>query len=270
MEAIADVMNQDSRQSSLSSTFQKRDRWLYACEHCGQQVEPTTYEGPGGTWYARGECGCPGAIEARDRVTQERDRHAQEEREREFRVRQERYGLTRALAAQTFETFDRSIQPEAYDVALSFFDCPRTLLFAGRTNGLGKTHLMAAIANRCVWEGKPVRFGTLIEFLAQIRATYNEGAEITTDRYLEQLTRSYLLCIDDLGKEKLSPWASEQLFFIINARYNLRPEGYMILTSNAEGPGLAATMGVHNWSRLQEIGTVVYMKGTDYRLRGKK
>jgi DNA replication protein DnaC len=115
-----------------------------------------------------------------------------------------------------------------------------------------------------------VKFGTLAEYLAGIRATYNQEAEVRTDRYIEQLTYSYLLCIDDLGKERLTQWAQEQLFLIVNARYNLRPQGHMILTSNAEGQGLAASTGIHNWSRLQEIGTVVYMKGSDYRLRGKK
>jgi len=191
-------------------------------------------------------------------------------RELDRKVHQERYALPGALASQTFETFDRSLQPKAYDVALSFFDKPRSMVFAGKTNGLGKTHLMAAIANRCIVEGKSVRFGTLAEFLAQIKATYGEQPEIRTDVYLEQLTRSYLLCIDDLGKEKVSPWVSEQLFLIVNARYNLRPHGHMILTSNAEGPELAASMGLHNWSRLQEIGEIVYMKGSDYRLRRRR
>lgn len=264
------MIAKDSRLKRSLNTFQSRDHWVYVCPHCEEQVEPMRATAGGVPWYTRGQCRCTGAIEAREKDAEQRRVEQDQERRRQLAAHKERYALKGALATQSFETFDRSVQSEAYEVALSFFENPRSLVFAGKTNGLGKTHLMAAIANRCIEQGRSVKFGTLAEFLAQIRATYNEGAEITTDHYLEQLTHSYLLCIDDLGKERLTEWGREQLFLIINARYNLRPEGHVILTSNAEGQGLAASMGIHNWSRMQEIGTVVYMKGSDYRLRGKK
>ena len=264
MESLRENLN--SPLKNVKSTFQNRERWLYECEHCGSEVEPIE----SGGYYARGQCQCVGAVNARLKGDEDRERQRRQYQLAEYKRGQERAGLVKALALQAFETFDRSVQPEAYDVALSFFDDPRSMIFAGRTNGLGKTHLSCAIANRCVEKGKSARFGTLAEYLAQIRATYNQDAKTTTDAFLEQLTHSYLLCIDDLGKEKLTEWGREQLFLIVNARYNLRPEGLMVLTSNAEGQELAASMGIHNWSRMQEIATVVYMKGSDYRMRRKR
>ena len=265
MESLANSLK-GSRLSRSINTFQNRERWLYTCEHCGSEVEPIE----SGGYYARGQCQCQGAVSARNQELEDREKQRRQYQLAEYKRGQERAGLVKALALQTFETFDRSVQPEAYDIALSFFDEPRSMVFAGRTNGLGKTHLSAAIANRCVEQGKSVRFGTLAEYLAQIKATYNQEPKMTTDAFLEQLTHSYLLCIDDLGKERLTEWGREQLFLIVNARYNLRPEGLMVLTSNAEGQELAASMGIHNWSRMQEIATVVYMKGTDYRMRRKR
>lgn len=270
MESLADLLNQDSRLSKSLNTFQNREYWAYTCPHCEARVEPRAVETESGVWYSRGECQCADAVAERKRQIAADLERREALRAADVEAQRTRAGLAGALAKQTFETFERKFQPEAYDTALSFFDHPRSLVFAGRVNGLGKTHLMAAIANRCIEKGKSVRFGTLAEYLSQIRATYNEQALVTTERYVEQLTRCYLLCIDDLGKERLTDWGREQLFLIVNARYNLRPEGHVILTSNAEGQGLAASMGVHNWSRMQEVGTVVYMKGSDYRLRGRK
>jgi len=252
------------------STFQTREHWLYVCNFCGAWIDPKEVEVDGRHFYARGQCECPGAVESRAEQAEATERQQQAAWAAEVKRRQEKSGLTGALSRQTFATFDRSVQPEAYDIAVSFFDEPRSMVFAGQRNGLGKTHLTAAIANRCLEQGDSVRFGTLAEYLAQIRATYNQDAKTTTDAFLEGLTRAYLLCIDDLGKEKLTEWGREQLFLIVNARYNLRPEGHMVLTSNAEGQGLAASMGIHNWSRMQEIATVVYMKGSDYRMRRKR
>jgi DNA replication protein DnaC len=68
--------------------------------------------------------------------------------------------------------------------------------------------------------GQTVAIYSLPKLLARVRRTYDAGPG--EDSYLElfeRLTSVDLLHIDDLGVEKRSDWVLEQLYALVNERY---------------------------------------------------
>jgi len=72
-----------------------------------------------------------------------------------------------------------------------------------------------------------------------------------------------LLQIDDVGAEKTSPWVLEQLYAIVNARYE--DERSVIITTNLEREDLAEQINERTVSRLEEMCEVLPLFGTDAR-----
>jgi DNA replication protein DnaC len=133
---------------------------------------------------------------------------------------------------QTFESFDLregELKPdekaslrEAYNKARAFAKDPQDwLLFTG-TYGCGKTHLAAAIANYRVAEGFPALFVVVPDLLDYLRATFSPQSTVSFDKRFEEVRRTPLLILDDLGTESATPWAREKLYQIFDYRYNAR------------------------------------------------
>jgi len=131
---------------------------------------------------------------------------------------------------QTFESFDLrrgELDPEeeeslkeAFDKARSFAQRPEGwLLFTG-TYGCGKTHLAAAIANYRVKHGYPALFVVVPDLLDHLRDTFNPQSTVTFYQQFEEVRRTPLLVLDDLGTESATPWAREKLYQIFDYRYN--------------------------------------------------
>ena len=60
---------------------------------------------------------------------------------------------------------------------------------------------------------------SLPRLLNEIRRTYEEGSDSSYLQLLDRLAEVDLLHVDDLGAEKSSAWVLEQLYAIVNARY---------------------------------------------------
>lgn len=90
------------------------------------------------------------------------------------------------------------------------------LLLQGRP-GTGKTR-EACAALIALASSKLCRFATFGDILRSVQATYSgdgdEGA------VLRSWGNCGVLCIDDLGKERATPYAVERLFAVVNDRYN--------------------------------------------------
>jgi DNA replication protein DnaC len=82
------------------------------------------------------------------------------------------------------------------------------------------------------------------------------------DERLDALMEVELLVLDDLGAERMTPWADEQLFVLLNARY--LAERPTVLTSNERPDALPARLH----SRLAELAQIVWMPVSDYRRSG--
>jgi len=86
--------------------------------------------------------------------------------------------------------------------------------------GRGKSHLAIAICREWLGRGEPAKYAYVPELLNAIRASYkkDESTGESFSQLLEVLKTVPLLVLDDLGTEKKSEWAIEQLQMIVDAR----------------------------------------------------
>jgi DNA replication protein DnaC len=130
--------------------------------------------------------------------------------------------------------------------------------------GTGKTTLAMLISKAALESGRSVAIYSLPKLLARIRRTYD--SEPGSDNYLsffDKLTSVDLLHIDDLGAEKRSDWVLEQLYALINERYET--ERSVVITTNLSHEELEEQIGSRTVSRLTEICDEVPVFGDDRR-----
>jgi DNA replication protein DnaC len=147
----------------------------------------------------------------------------------------------------------------------------RGLWLMGDT-GTGKTTLGMLIAKEALAVGKTVAVYFTPKLLTQIRQTYQAtDSEDAYDAFFKRLTSVDLLYIDDLGSERHTDWVVEQLYALINERYE--NERSMLVTSNAIGNVdkgqrlLEEQIGARSVSRLVEIcGDPLPLFGPDQRV----
>lgn len=103
------------------------------------------------------------------------------------------------------------------------------LLIVG-SYGTGKTHLVTAIANQLITAGTPVIAMTMIDLLARIKRSYDDGDRVREDEVMSVYENIPLLIIDDIGSEQPTEWGVARIYAIFNSRY----EAYMptIITTN--------------------------------------
>lgn len=81
---------------------------------------------------------------------------------------------------------------------------------------------------------------------------------------MDVMINAPILFLDDLGAEKGSEWVKEQLYIVINERYNwMRP---VMMTSNLSKKEIAECYGDRFASRLVEMCEIIKMDGKDRRV----
>jgi DNA replication protein DnaC len=138
----------------------------------------------------------------------------------------------------------------------------RGLWFFGSV-GTGKTTLAMLVSRHALEAGRSVAIYSLPRLLAEIRTTFDDDRANSYVDLLDRLTGVDLLHIDDVGAEKTSPWVLEQLYAIVNARYE--DERSVIITTNLERDELAAQINERTVSRLEEMCEVLPLWGADAR-----
>jgi DNA replication protein DnaC len=133
--------------------------------------------------------------------------------------------------------------------------------------GTGKTTLAMLVSKAALEAGRSVAIYSLPKLLARIRRTYD--AETGEQSYLELFERLAgvdLLHIDDLGAEKSSDWVLEQLYALVNERYERGSS--IVVTTNLDQVALEEQIGPRTVSRLVEIcGDPLPLFGDDLRYR---
>jgi DNA replication protein DnaC len=124
--------------------------------------------------------------------------------------------------------------------------------------GTGKTTLGMLVAKAALAAGRTAAVYFTPKLLTQIRQTYQATeSEDAYDAFFKRLTSVDLLYIDDLGSERHTDWVVEQLYALVNERYENQRS--MLVTSNAsqdvEGgrKQLEDQIGSRTVSRLIEI-----------------
>jgi DNA replication protein DnaC len=133
--------------------------------------------------------------------------------------------------------------------------------------GTGKTTLAMLVSKAAVESGRSVAIYSLPRLLARIRRTYDgDAGEDSYLQFFERLTSVDLLHVDDLGAEKRSDWVLEQLYAIVDERYESQRS--IVVTTNLKPPDLEEQIGPRTVSRLVEIcGDPLPLFGEDARYR---
>ena len=129
--------------------------------------------------------------------------------------------------------------------------------------GTGKTTLAMLVSRSALDAGRSVAIYSLPRLLAEIRATFEADSEGSYVDFLDRLARVDLLHVDDVGAERTSPWVLEQLYAIVNARYE--DERAILITTNLRLEELEEQITSRTVSRLKEMCEVLPLYGADAR-----
>src|SRR4051794_4261072 len=145
-------------------------------------------------------------------------------------------------------------------------DDGRGLWFTGGV-GTGKTTLAMLVSKAAMEADRTVAIYSLPRLLAMLRDTYDDDAAFSLNQLIDRLCAVDLLHIDDVGAEQTSAWVLEQLYTIVNTRYE---DGRaMLLTTNLDDEALRAQIGERTVSRIHEIcGMPLGLFGEDNRRGG--
>ncbi len=174
---------------------------------------------------------------------------------------------------KTLETFDFQFNPQINRqqvlalAACDYIRQKRNLLICGPT-GVGKTHLSQALAQEAARQGFQVLFVNTHKMLQHLGGGRADG---TLDKRLAAYLRPDLLVLDDFGLKPLQSPAPEDLYDVINERYE---KGSILLTSNrapAEWPELfrdplLASAGL---DRLTHRAEALIIRGMSFRAQGR-
>jgi len=139
-------------------------------------------------------------------------------------------------------------------------------IFIHGSVGTGKTHIAYALKKQ--WdEENPYRTAILYNTPDLL---HSEKLDFDRDSYskkrsLEKLKESkQLLILDDVGSENATGWVLDQLYMLINKRYNeMKP---IIFTSNLSIEEVGKVLGDRIASRIVEMCDVIELTGDDKRL----
>jgi DNA replication protein DnaC len=161
------------------------------------------------------------------------------------------------------------IEPQVVAATRRFADSIERQLDAGHglwfmgAVGTGKTTLAMLVSKAALSAGRSVAIYSLPRLLNQIRDTHR--AERSHVDLLDRLTAVDLLHIDDVGAERTTDWVLEELYSIVNARYEERRS--MVITTNIlDREALCEQISERTVSRLTEMCDELPLIGEDRRM----
>jgi DNA replication protein DnaC len=128
--------------------------------------------------------------------------------------------------------------------------------------GTGKTTLAMLVSKAALDAGRSVAIYSLPRLLNLLRESLDSPGGLLD--FIDRLAAVDLLHIDDLGAEHQTDWVLEQLYSIVNARYEA--ERAILATTNLMPDELDERLGARTVSRLVEIcGDPYPLYGEDSR-----
>ncbi|HEX8074342.1 MAG TPA: ATP-binding protein [Thermoleophilaceae bacterium] len=131
--------------------------------------------------------------------------------------------------------------------------------------GTGKTSLAMLVSKSAVEAGRSVAIYSVPQLLADIKATYEDGSGRSYLDLFRRLSQADLLHLDDLGAEKRTEWVLEQLYAIVNERW--QEQRSIVVTTNLGDADLREQVGARIVSRLSEMCVTIPIMGNDLRRR---
>ena len=137
--------------------------------------------------------------------------------------------------------------------------------FYGEDHGTGKTLLAMLISKAALEAGLSVAIYSVPRLLAEIKETYEETSQGSYMDLFHRLCAVDLLHLDDLGAERRTEWVLEQLYSIVNERW--QDERSIVVTTNLDIDQLREQVGRRTVSRLFGIcGEPIRIEGRDRRI----
>jgi len=217
------------------------------------------------------DCACRSQRIANARARRLRDRVPR----RYMDLSWERYPLTQIAQDPNADSV-RKVKRFCVDIH-SNLEAGNGMWLLGHT-GTGKTTLGYMVAAAATRAQHSVLSFNAVALLNRIRATFDAASRETTDEVIETLANVDLLHIEDLRVVRPTEWVLEQLYLIVNARYE--GQRSIVFTSDidsdADGP-LAAEpqtleehIGKRTFSRLMEMcSDPVVIAGRDNRVESR-
>ncbi|HEY3726117.1 MAG TPA: ATP-binding protein [Solirubrobacteraceae bacterium] len=141
-------------------------------------------------------------------------------------------------------------------------DAGRGLWFMGPV-GTGKTTLAMLVSKAALAAGRSVAIYSLPRLPNEIRDVHR--ADRSHVNLLDRLTAVDLLHVDDIGAERTNDWVLEELYSIVNARYE--DQRAMVITTNImDREALCEQITARTVSRLTEMCDELPLLGHDHRM----
>jgi len=175
---------------------------------------------------------------------------------------------------KTLESFDFAFnasinRQQVLDLATSLYvQQKRNVLICGPT-GVGKSHLSQALGHEACRRGYDVLFTSAHKMLLHLNGGRADG---TYARRLSSYLKPDLLILDDFGLKPLLPPGPEDLYDVVNERYE---RGSILLSSNRTptewyelfGDALLASAAL---DRLMHNAHTLVITGESYRAQGRR
>lgn len=174
---------------------------------------------------------------------------------------------------KTLERFDFAFNPQLnkqliMDLATCQFVARKQPVLIMGPSGVGKSHLAQALGWEACKRGYDVHYTSCAKLLASLAAGRADGS---FERRMQAIVRPDLLILDDFGLKPLLHPAPEDMYDIINERYE---KGATIITSNRAinefpqvfGDPLLASAGL---DRLLHNASVLVINGQSFRARNR-
>lgn len=280
----------DNIQDLIAAMAADKAALTKTCPHCGAELlsfrGACLLESTEGEERARLEqlamaCTCEGAKREEEEIAKAAEQ-ARKERERERRQKIfAESGMPSEWQGRSMKQWQVTTpeQQAAYNAAVAFGakvtagKNPGSLFIAGDV-GTGKTFLASCLVRDLHRRGVRVTWARVGDILREIKGTFGKrDAEDVLFRY----QAAGMLVLDDLGKERPTEWAVEQLFLLIDSRYSeKRP---LIVTTNYGAKALVNRLTPYAWDgrqgddttaraivdRLCEMCENVQLKGRSHR-----
>lgn len=265
MVGIEDIFIEGIKYSFDPDKEYMKDGHAY-CKACHERKDGEIRSFLDKNFIFKNNCKCD-----RERLEREKKR----EREQEIEQLKRDCFISMSQWAYTFDNY-RGEKDKSYIIARNFvkeYEQMKKenigLLFCG-TVGSGKTYLACSIANALIEE---YMIRVKIRNFAQIINDLQKGGfDLDKNEYIEALTNVSVLILDDLGIERDTSYAKEQVYNIVNSRY-LKQQPTIFTTNLPYEKIQNSDDGVEYeriYSRIIEMCIPVKVIGEDFRKRLQK
>ena len=265
MKELAEILIEGVRYSFDPETEYMKDGHAY-CKTCHERKDGEVKNLMDMKFIFKNNCKCD-----RERLEKQKQREKEQEIERLKRS----CFISMSQWAYTFDNY-KGETDKSYTIAKNYvkeYEQMKKenigLLFCG-TVGSGKTYLACCIANALI-EEYMIRV-KIRNFAQIINDLQKSGFDLDKNDYIESLTNVSVLILDDLGIERDTSYAKEQVYNIVNSRY-LKQKPTIFTTNLPYEKIQNSDDGVEYeriYSRIIEMCIPIKVMGEDFRKRLQK